>query len=230
LWLLVGILVQYAIIMAAGESLAGGVARLLLLGVLVVLAAAGWPRSRRWIRRSLIVVGATVIAAGIGAAVLSSAPVRHVVIGSASALLTLAVLASLGWSLYDRRVIDRTTVAGVLCGYLLAALLFASLHELFGALTPNYLAGTSDPAPTAVLLYFSLITITTVGYGDVSPGVDLCRAVAAMEALIGQLYLVSVVAAAISRSWGRPDPQPRQVPGGRGHTVTEPGESRPPTA
>ncbi|HEY7174432.1 MAG TPA: potassium channel family protein, partial [Micromonosporaceae bacterium] len=48
-------------------------------------------------------------------------------------------------------------------------------------------------------LYFSLITLTTVGYGDIVPVANVARAVASIEALVGQLYLVSVVAAVVSR-------------------------------
>jgi Ion channel len=43
-------------------------------------------------------------------------------------------------------------------------------------------------------LYFSFITITTVGYGDLAPAGDLARSLSILEALIGQLYLVTVVA------------------------------------
>ena len=43
-------------------------------------------------------------------------------------------------------------------------------------------------------MYFSLVTITTVGYGDFSPAGVIGRAAAGLEAIIGQVYLVVVVA------------------------------------
>jgi voltage-gated potassium channel Kch len=53
-----------------------------------------------------------------------------------------------------------------------------------------------DPVagPRAMLQYFSFVTITTVGYGDIYPVSPLARATAATEALLGQLYLVVLVA------------------------------------
>ncbi len=87
---------------------------------------------------------------------------------------------------------------GVLCVYLLLALLFASVHELLAAFTDPYLNGAPDPPSASDLLYFSVITITTVGYGDITPASESARAVAVTEALVGQLYLVSVVAAVVA--------------------------------
>ncbi|HEY7177526.1 MAG TPA: potassium channel family protein, partial [Micromonosporaceae bacterium] len=63
----------------------------------------------------------------------------------------------------------------------------------------NYLSGAGTHPTTSDTLYFSLITLTTVGYGDIVPVANVARAVASIEALIGQLYLVSVVAAVVSR-------------------------------
>jgi hypothetical protein len=52
---------------------------------------------------------------------------------------------------------------------------------------------------TAVRQYFSFVTLTTVGYGDYSPGGDLGRALSNAEALLGQLYLVTVVGILVGR-------------------------------
>ena len=59
-------------------------------------------------------------------------------------------------------------------------------------------------------LYFSFVTLTTVGYGDYSAGSDVGRMMAVVEALVGQLYLVTVVAIVIGnigRPRQRPDPK-----------------------
>jgi len=48
-------------------------------------------------------------------------------------------------------------------------------------------------------VYFSFVTLATLGYGDVTPASDLMRSLAVAEAVVGQLYLVSVVSVAASR-------------------------------
>ena len=74
-----------------------------------------------------------------------------------------------------------------------------------------------QPPDSSDLLYFSVITMTTVGYGDVTPACLPARAIAVVEAITGQLYLVSVVAIVVS-GWRRPDgdggPAPSERPDG----------------
>jgi hypothetical protein len=85
------------------------------------------------------------------------------------------------------------TMFGVLCIYVLIGLLFAStyatIEEVFGS---SFFAGGGDYPDD--FLYFSFVTLTTVGYGDLTAATDLGRSLAITEALIGQIYLVSVVA------------------------------------
>ncbi|MFC7481184.1 potassium channel family protein [Luedemannella flava] len=57
--------------------------------------------------------------------------------------------------------------------------------------------GVDGPPSASDLLYLSVITLCTVGYGDITPVSGLARALVVMESLIGQLYLVSIVAAVI---------------------------------
>jgi hypothetical protein len=94
-------------------------------------------------------------------------------------------------------------VLGVLCIYLLFALFFAGVHQLLGAFIPNYLNGTGEFATPSDLLYFSVITLATVGFGDITPAAEVARAVTVVEALVGQLYLVSVVAGVVG-GWRAP--------------------------
>jgi hypothetical protein len=52
-------------------------------------------------------------------------------------------------------------------------------------------------------LYFSFVTLATLGYGDYTPAHELGRTLAVVEALFGQLYLVTVIAVLVSRMRGR---------------------------
>ena len=102
-------------------------------------------------------------------------------------------------------------VSGVLSLYMLMGLLFAFI---FGAVDrlgghPFFVDGTS--ATMARCLYFSFTTLTTVGYGDLTARSDLGHTLCVFEALIGQIYLVTVVSLIVS-NLGRRDaalPRPR---------------------
>lgn len=89
------------------------------------------------------------------------------------------------------------TVTGALCVYLLLGLLFATFAAFYADSVGPFFAqqGTHPPGD---YVYFSFITIETVGYGDLTPGAPLPRVLAFMEGLIGQLYLVTVIAVLVS--------------------------------
>jgi hypothetical protein len=203
LWLLGGILALYAAVIGYGGSTVGPVLRLALLALLVVATARLRTGARQWIIAFSL---ATVVGGGL-ALWLGSRTLGYAVVGACSVVVIATAVTAIAASLLRRRVIDFTTVLGALCIYLLLALFFAGLHQALGAYVPHYLNGTADPATPADLLYFSLITLTTVGFGDITPGTQLARAVAGIEALVGQLYLVSVVAAVVS-SARRPGREP----------------------
>jgi Ion channel len=86
------------------------------------------------------------------------------------------------------------TLSGVLAIYLLLGMLFALLGGAVAAIEDGpYFAG--DPsAGRSDFLYFSYVTLSTTGFGDLSPVTDVGRMLAVVEALIGQIYLVTVVA------------------------------------
>jgi len=95
---------------------------------------------------------------------------------------------------------------GALCIYLLIGMLFAFSFGAIAVLQsgPLYTNGTDGNLQSH--LYFSFITITTTGYGDLAPAGNLARSLAMLEALLGQLYLVTVVAVIVG-NLGRRGPQ-----------------------
>lgn len=107
--------------------------------------------------------------------------------------------------------IDSATVFGALCLYLLLGLVYASLFSTLGLLQRTPFFAQEAKAAPVDYTYFSFVTLTTVGYGDLTAKANLGRMLAISEALVGQLYLVSVVALLISnigherRSRANPD-------------------------
>lgn len=91
---------------------------------------------------------------------------------------------------------------GVLCIYLLISLAFAAAFGAIGALG-NGPFFTQVVGTTNNYLYYSLTTITTVGIGNLAPATNLGRSLTAAEALIGQIYVITVVAVIVG-NLGRP--------------------------
>jgi hypothetical protein len=194
------ILVAYGVIIALNQPLASGTVRLLLLGT--VLWDALHLRMPDPMRRSLAVWGGTaaVLAALVVVAVTAPARVTVGLVGGVSLIYSAVIILVLASAVLARSRVDATLVLGVLSGYLLLALLFASLNQLLSVFHPDgYLIGVHGLPNAADQLYFSVITMTTVGFGDITPGTQVARAVTVMEALTGQLYLVSVVAAVVGK-------------------------------
>lgn len=92
--------------------------------------------------------------------------------------------------------VNADKIRGAVCGYMLMALGFAILYGLVATTSPGSFS-VSKPS-FATLTYFSFITISTLGYGDILPTSDASRALVAVEALIGQFYIAIVVARLIS--------------------------------
>ena len=98
------------------------------------------------------------------------------------------------------------TVAGVLAIYLLAGMLFSFLYSVIGAFDADAVFAGQSHATAADDLYFSFVTLATVGYGDLVPAADLTRTFAVAEMLFGQIYLVTVVALIVSNLGRRREP------------------------
>jgi hypothetical protein len=111
-----------------------------------------------------------------------------------SSLLVLASPIAIGWRILHHARVTTQTVLGALCIYVLIGLIFANAdygvqlvsgHSFFAQ------PGQHGPADFA---YFSYVTMATVGYGDLTPALGLPRTNAVLEALIGQIFLVVLVA------------------------------------
>jgi hypothetical protein len=96
---------------------------------------------------------------------------------------------------FKERGISMHTMFGVLCVYLLIGSLFAFVYGIVSSIgSEPFFAQHGDVDTSQNFLYFSFVTMTTVGYGDLTAATSLGRSLAIAEALIGQIYLVTVVA------------------------------------
>jgi hypothetical protein len=106
--------------------------------------------------------------------------------------ITVAILIYI----FRQKDVSSDVIAGAIVVYLLMAVMWSQIFFVLEIAQPgsfNYPAGTRD-STQALLRYFSLVTITTVGYSDITPATPAARAFANLESVIGQLYLVIQVA------------------------------------
>jgi len=108
-------------------------------------------------------------------------------------LVTATLPVTISRVLHHRRV-NHETVLGALCAYVLVGLLFAFLYLAVQELRSGpFFAQPGDHAQSEYL-YFSFVALTTLGFGDLSPSVGLPQALTVLEALFGQVFLVTLVA------------------------------------
>jgi hypothetical protein len=167
-----------------------------LQGATLVLALYASEARPAIARLAIAVVALAVLASAaalIGFGELGTTPGRIVAV-LLIALAPLAIVSGVIRGVRTEGAVTLHTMFGVLCIYLLVGMLFATAYGLVGdAQTEPFFASGIDP-DISDYLYFSFATLTTVGYGDLSAATHLGRSVAITEALIGQIYLVTVVA------------------------------------
>jgi hypothetical protein len=122
--------------------------------------------------------------------------------GLLNAVLVVTIAAVIGVGVFDQRTVNQQSILGAICIYLLIGLLFTFVYGALAVLgSGDFFAQGTDGTPS-LRLYFSYVTLATLGYGDYTPAGDLGHTLAIVEALLGQLYLVTVVAVIVGRLHG----------------------------
>jgi len=171
-----------------------------LVGVMLVLAIRSAGVSRRWVRVVDIVVAVGVALLFIlliielstgqdGGGGIGTSPSFIVVI---LALFSPIAVVS---RLVQHRSITIATLLGAVTGFLLIANGFNFAFRAVDSVSSTPFFGMEQSSTS--FMYFSLVTVTTLGYGDLSPATEVARLLATTEAIIGQVYLVTVVAMAV---------------------------------
>jgi hypothetical protein len=109
------------------------------------------------------------------------------------AVAPIAIARGLLAELRERHEVTVASLAGVLAIYLLIGMFFSFVYGVIGAVDePALFAQPVEPTREDEL-YFSFVTMCTVGYGDLTPAAEVTRAVAVGQMLFGQIYLVTIV-------------------------------------
>ena len=95
------------------------------------------------------------------------------------------------------------TIYGALSAYLLLGMMFGSMYGAMADLGDQQLFEQVAEPSVPLRQYFSFTTLTTLGYGDVTAATDIGRAVATLEAICGQIFLVTLIARLVANFAGR---------------------------
>jgi hypothetical protein len=165
----------------------------LALGLSLLLGALGIAPGRG---RKLLVaatLGVLAVRAAPGWLVGSTLPTASLALWTLLALVTAAV--AVRFALRATRV-DAEHLYAALSAYLLAGLFLGVLYWAMESLQPGSFAA-GDPADAwslASAIYFSFVTLATLGYGDWLPRTELARGLAIVETVAGQFYLAVMIA------------------------------------
>lgn len=122
-------------------------------------------------------------------------------------------------ALFRMQRVGTNAILGAIVAYVLAAVAFASCFEVIELLAPSSFSGlpmgATERAMGHALLYFSFVSITTMGYGDILPVSDLARSAATLEGAFGTLYLAVMIARLVGLH-SSTTREARPAPGARG--------------
>lgn len=179
-------------------SLWGLVPVVMTVGTMIIAMRASGVRPSR-----LLVAGSTGLMVTLGVAISLLLDEQGLAVSlylTTMIALCVSAMAAIVDRLRKQPLVDAKTVMGALSFYLLLGLLYATVFALFQHVEGQFFAQIAPPAraTSADFLYFSFVTLTTVGYGDLSAIGSMQRMVAISEALLGQLYLVTVVSMVVA--------------------------------
>jgi hypothetical protein len=201
--LLVLLLANFFVIELVTDARWGAVASILLAAAALIVAisdpdAGEGLETWHWILIAVCLALAPVVLLVTSSSVLGVAYLVPVgLLASATLPVTLSRIA------HHKRVTSET-ILGATCAYILFGLLFAFVFLALGELRDAPFFAQAGPQEASEYVYFSFVALTTLGFGDLSPSVGLPQALTVIEALLGSVFLVTLVARLVTL-WVRQD-------------------------
>ncbi len=191
------LIVSFFVIAAGGDGNPGRVVSMIIFAATTWLALRAAQVKRRILRIALALIPLATFVA-IVLVLVGNDETATIVSKLLTILLVVVAPIAILRRLVEHPVISLNTFYGAVCVYLLIAMFFATTYGLIALLSGNqfFVQLTMAPKDTPAIdyLYFSFVTITTTGYGDFTAATGIGRMTAVMEAIFGQLYLITVVA------------------------------------
>jgi len=205
--LLVLLLANFFVIELVTDARWGAVASI-LLAVAALIVAISDPEAGKGLETwHWIVIGVCVALAPIVLLVTSSSVLGVAYLIPVGLLASATLPVTLSRIAHHSRVTSET-ILGATCAYILFGLLFAFVYLAVTEFRDASFFVQDGPHSQSEYLYFSFVVLTTLGFGDLSPAVGLPQALTVLEALVGQVFLVTLVARLVTL-WVRQAEEPR---------------------
>ncbi len=153
---------------------------------------------RRWFRTG-VGFAATIVLIAIAESIM-----EHVGLGYLHLLVMLGFFSLTAWLAIQQvlsfDVVYRNRITGAICFYLLLGMIWAMIYLILMRAAPDSFSGiatTEWQENFPHMIYFSFVTLTTLGYGDISPLLPVPRFFVYLEAIVGQFYLAILVASLV---------------------------------
>jgi hypothetical protein len=201
--LLVLLLANFFLLELVDDARWGAIGSTLLSALALVVAISDPDSGHTVTRRQVATIVACVALAPLVLLFDASSVVGLAYLLPVALLVTATLPVTLNRVLHHRRV-THETVLGALCTYVLVGLLFAFFYLAVAELFDKPFFAQQGAHQQSEYLYFSFVALTTLGFGDLSPAVGLPQALTVLEALLGQVFLVTLVARLVTL-WVRQD-------------------------
>jgi voltage-gated potassium channel len=204
--LLVLLLTNFFLLELVDDPRWGALLSTLLAAVALVVAISDPEAGTRLKRRHVVSIVACVALAPIVLFVNSASLIGLTYLLPVVLLVTATLPVTISRTLQHRRI-THETVLGALCAYVLVGLLFAFVYLAVDELRDAPFFAQPGEHAQSEFLYFSFVALTTLGFGDLSPSVGLPQALTVLEALAGQIFLVTLVARLVTLWVRQSDPR-----------------------
>ena len=192
------IIVTFVVMMTLPpEGWGGRVAAITIAALTAIVAFTSSDVRSARVRLAAVIAGVAVVAAAVATAI-SSDRLLALAFGAVAIMLAIAAVTILRRVIVGARQVDFRTILGAISVFTLLGLLFAFLYFAFSRWSHEPFFAGHVAARSSDYLFFSYTTLTTTGYGNLVPAGTVGESFAVLEMLVGQIFLVTLVAGLVS--------------------------------
>lgn len=179
------------------EGWGGRVAAVAIAGLTAIVAFTSSDVRSARVRLAVVIAGVAVAAAAVATA-LSSDRLLGLAFGAVAIMLAIAAVTILRRVIVGAREVDFRTILGAISVYMIFGLLFTSLYVTIDRLQSGPFFVEEAGGHIGDYIFFSFTTLTTTGYGNLVPADQPGKMFAGLEMLLGQIFLVTLIAGLVS--------------------------------